>query len=234
MDSQQIGSSIQYKSYLIRARKFFEKHSDGMVVENHYNHNLEPNFWRHMIDPVLDNRVKYEGSLGFEFGCGAGRNLVNLLVAGNFARVDGVDISKSNATNVQKFVDQKVGMGKSIVLEGNGYSCLPFPSKSYSFAISHQVFIHIPVRDIRLSILKDLCRILKPKGTVVIHFKDMSSSVHYDENHNDFPMNLTITKDDFPLVRSDFAEAGFSDISLFEETNWVDNNLEIFVVAKKS
>lgn len=59
MDSQQISSSIQYKSYLISARKFFEKRSDEMVVENHYNHNLEPNFWKHMIDLVIDNRVKF-------------------------------------------------------------------------------------------------------------------------------------------------------------------------------
>lgn len=234
MDNPQINSSIQYKRYLISARKFFEKHSDGKLVENHYNHNLEPNFWKHMIDPVLINRLKNLGSLGFEFGCGAGRNLVNLLVAGSLARVDGIDISKGHAINAQKFVDQKMGLGKSIVLEGNGSSCFPFPSESYSFAISHQVFIHISVRDILLSILRDLYRILKPKGTVVINFMDMGSSMPHDENHNDFPMDISITKDDFPFIRLDFAETGFSDISLVKETNWVDNELEIFAVAKKS
>jgi SAM-dependent methyltransferase len=234
MDSQQVNSSIEYKRYLINARKFFEKHSDGMLVENHYNHNLEPNFWKYMVDPVLDSQDQYEDTLGFEFGCGAGRNLVNLLVAGNFARVDGIDISKGNAINAQKFVDLKVGLGKSIVLEGNGYTCLPFPSNSYSFAISHQVFIHIPNRDIRLSILKDLYRILSPKGILVIHYKEMGSSVPYGENYDDFPMNVSISKDDFPLIKSDFTQAGFSDISFFEEVNWVDGKLELFVEAKKS
>lgn len=234
MDNQQIGSSIKYRNYLINARKFFEKHSEGMIIENHYNHNLEPNFWKYMVDPILGNRAKYEGKLGFEFGCGAGRNLVNLLVAGNFARVDGIDISKGNALNSQKFVEQKIGLGKSIVLEGNGYCCLPFPSEIYSFAISHQVFIHIPNRDIRLSILKDLFRILQDEGILVVHFKEMGSSVPYQENYNDSPMNVTISKDDFELIESDFCQAGFLSVSINEEINWVDDKIEIFVVAKKS
>jgi SAM-dependent methyltransferase len=234
MDNQQKESSIKYKNYLINARKFFEKHSDGMIRENHYNHNLEPNFWKYMVEPVLENPNQYEDKLGFEFGCGAGRNLVNLLVAGNFLRVDGIDISKGNAVNAQNFVDVKIGLGKSIVLEGNGYTCLPFPSESYSFAISHQVFIHIPNREIRLSILKDLFRILVNDGTLVVHFKDMGSSVPYVENWNEFPMNVTVLQDDLSLIKSDFKQAGFSHVNVFEETNWVDGKLEVFVEAKKS
>lgn len=234
MDNQQRESSAEYKNYLINARNFFEKHSDGMLIENHYNHNLEPNFWKYIVDPVLENSSQYKGKFGFEFGCGAGRNLVNLLVTGNFARVDGIDISKGNAVNAQNFVDLKIGSGKSIVLEGNGYTCLPFPSETYSFAISHQVFIHIPNREIRLSILKDLYRILVNDGTLVVHFKDMGSSVPYVENWNEFPMNVTVSKDDLSLIKSDFKKAGFSHVSIFEEINWVDGKLEVFVEAKKS
>jgi SAM-dependent methyltransferase len=234
MDNQQRESSSEYKNYLLNARKFFEKHSDEMLIENHYNHNLEPNFWKYMVDPVLENSSQYEDKFGFEFGCGAGRNLLNLLVAGNFARVDGIDISKGNAVNAQKFVDLKIGSGKSIALEGNGYTCLPFPSETYSFAISHQVFIHIPNREIRLSILKDLYRILVNDGTLVVHFKDMGSSVPYVENWNEFPMNVTVSKDDLSLIKSDFKKAGFSHVNIFEEINWVDGKLEVFVEAKKS
>lgn len=233
MDNQQIEASKKYKAYLLASRKFFEKHSAGMVVENHYNHNLEPNFWKYMVQPVISTHEPNIDSLALEFGCGAGRNLLSLLVAGNFQRVDGIDISKGNAINAQKFVESKIGFGRSICIEGNGYTCLPFPSDTYTFVISHQVFIHIPNREIRLSILKDLFRILKVRGTVVIHFKEMGSSVEYSDNYNNFPMNVTVTEEDFPLIISDFEAAGFTNIDLNPELNWVDEKMELFVTARK-
>ena len=233
MNPQQVRVSLEYKDYLIKARNFFEKNSQGMLVENHYQHNLEPNFWEFMIEPVLKNKSEYEGSLAFEFGCGAGRNLVNLLVAGNFSRADGIDISKGNAKNSIKFVEEKIGANRSICLEGNGYTCLPFPSDSYAYAVSHQVFIHIPNRDIRLSILADLYRILLKGGILVIHFKQMDSSVSYSSNHNNFPMNVTISKADSELIIDDFESIGFRNVIVNEVANWVDGKMEFFIQATK-
>lgn len=233
MDIQQRGVSQEFKNYLLKSRAFFEKHSEGMLVENHYQHNLEPNFWDYMLEPVLANSGKFDGKLGFEFGSGAGRNLVNLLVSANFKRVDGIDISKGNARNSQRFVEDKIGIGKSICLEGNGYTCLPFPSDSYAYAISHQVFIHIPNRQIRLSILKDLFRILEQGGQLVVHFKHMDSSVDYASNFDGFPMNVNVTSADAVLIKEDFSQAGFSDIKINEVQNWVDGKIEFFITATK-
>jgi len=233
MDKQQVETVIKYRKYLLEAKSFFEKHSQGMVAENHYNHNMEPNFWIFMINPVLEAQVKYQGKLALEVGCGAGRNLVNLLVAGNFQRVDGLDISKTNALNSQKFVDSKIGIGRTVCLEGNGYTCLPFPSDSYSWVISHQVFIHIPNREIRFSLLKDIFRLLTIGGRTVIHFKTMGSAVSYDANHDSFPMNVTVSKEDFDAIVYDFEEAGFSNVNLSLSSNWVDQKSEIFVSSEK-
>ena len=63
---------------------------------------------------------------------------------------------------------------------------------------------------------------------------DMGSSVPYVENWNEFPMNVTVSKDDLSLIKSDFKQAGFTHVNTFEEINWVDGKLEVFVEAKKS
>jgi SAM-dependent methyltransferase len=230
---EQVFAAENYRSYLSESRKFFEKHSEGMVSQNHYQHNLEPSFWTNMVSPVMQKPELFEGELGFEYGCGAGRNLVNLSVAGPFKRVDGIDISKSNAISSQSFVDGKVGLGRSICLEGNGYSCLPFPDNTYMWVISHQVFIHIPNRNIRQSILLDFHRILKPGGSAVVHFKTMTSSVPYEANFNKFPMNVTVENSDMDFIRQDFLGAGFTSVSIQVGENYYDGKLEIYVTASK-
>lgn len=233
MHNLQSQAAHAFSGYLRAAEAHFQKHSQGMTKRNHYQHNLEPDFWRHMILPLLSEPEKYRGSLAMEYGCGAGRNLVNLLTAAPILRADGIDISKDNAINSQAFVDLKFGSGKSICLEGNGWSCLPFPSNSYLWIISHQVFIHIPNRSIRLSILIDFHRTLKVGGSAVVHFKAMDGSVPYLTDHDSFPKNVTVTESDIPLIHEDFEIAGFTDVRVETGKNFVDGGLEIWVTAVK-
>lgn len=44
------------------------------------------------------------GKFALEYGCGAGRNLVNLLEHCSFERVEGIVISKTNCTNSIDYV----------------------------------------------------------------------------------------------------------------------------------
>jgi SAM-dependent methyltransferase len=121
-------ASHHAKGYLLKARLFFEKNSKGMELENHYHHNVEPNFWKHMVNPVLENPIASSNQLALEFGCGAGRNLLNLLIAAPFLRVDGIDISKGNASSAQVFVEKKwdpVGPYVSKETAGRAYLSLP-------------------------------------------------------------------------------------------------------------
>ena len=94
----------------------------------------------------LQNNNEFIGKSCLEYGCGAGRNLVNMSILGGFTRADGIDISKTNAINAQKFAEEKLKSYSTKVtcLEGDGYTCMPFRNESYDFIISHQVFIHIP------------------------------------------------------------------------------------------
>lgn len=220
-------------NYLKKSKSFFNKHAQKMVRENHMHHNMEPNFIANVIEPLLLNPARFSGTRALEYGCGAGRNLVNLLAAAEFERVDGLDISGLNAANAQRFAESKFGLGCSVALESDGFSCLPFASEKYSYVISHQVFIHIPSREVRLSILRDIHRILVPQGVSVIHFKSMTSSVSYERNYDDFPKNVTIEKSDFELMTSDFYAAGFQKVSLNTDKNYVDGGLEVFATAEK-
>lgn len=118
MDRQQIDASKNHRSYLLAARKFFEEHSSGMVAENHYNHDLESNFWRYEIQQDISSNRPNVDYLALALGCEAGRNIINLLVAGNFRWINGIDISKGNAINAQKFVELKLGFGRTVCPEG--------------------------------------------------------------------------------------------------------------------
>lgn len=226
-----IEAAINNKEYLKSAKDFFERNSSEMKKLNHIQHNLEPNFWKYMVIPYKNSN----GNYGLEYGCGAGRNLVNLLEHCGFKRVDGIDISKTNCNNSMDYVESIYkGHKKSRVFEGNGYSCYPLKDSFYSLVVSHQVFIHIPNRMIRNSILTDIYRVLAPGGKVVVHYKSMTSSVAYNVNSNKFPLNVTIIQDDFDSITSDFIDCGFSNITINKEKNYYDGNLEVFITGTKS
>ena len=221
----------RYRGYLQSAEAFFQKIAKGMTQRNHYQHNLEPDFWKYMMSDLLETPDLFRDTLTLEYGCGAGRNLVSMLSLAPIRRADGIDISKDNAANSQAFVESKFGKGRSICLQGNGYSCLPFASETYSFIMSHQVFIHIPNREIRKEILKDFVRVLRPGGIAVVGFKTMTQAVGYADNYASFPKNVTIVPADKELIDFDFREAGFSDVAIHEGANFVDSKLEFWVRA---
>ena len=101
---------------------------------DHSQHNQEHNFWKHMMIPYKNCYGKY----ALEYGCGAGRNLVNLLEYCGFDRVDGIDISKRNCINSTDYVESIFrGLNNSRCFEGNGYSCFPLRDSLYSLVISH-------------------------------------------------------------------------------------------------
>jgi SAM-dependent methyltransferase len=220
------------RQYLIAAKKIFQKDSHKMIEINHYNHNIEPNFWNIMLGDLKNNQ-KFIGKSCFEYGCGAGRNLVNMTVMGGFHRADGIDISKSNAINAQNFAENKLkSYGTQVMcLEGDGYTCFPFRDESYDFIISHQVFIHIPNHSVRTSIVADIKRIMKSGGIFITHFKTIDNSAGYFENYNKFPKNVQPV--DKQQIINDFSQFGFADLKIFEVDNFYDGKPEWFVRCVK-
>lgn len=64
-------AAINGKSYLISAKKIFQNDSPKMIRENHYQHNMEPNYWNIMLKDLLENE-KFIGKnlLGVWMRCG--------------------------------------------------------------------------------------------------------------------------------------------------------------------
>lgn len=221
------------KKYLQKSKAFFQKHSAKMVEANHYQHNQEPNYWNYMLADLMQKNGAFNGSAALEYGCGAGRNLVNMGVLGEFSRVDGIDISKNNAINAQAFADLKLNSFgvKSTCLEGDGYTCLPFKSDFYQFIISHQVFIHIPNYEIRKSIIFEIKRLLKDGGIFICHFMTIGDAVGYFENYNSFPKN--VQPDSHEMLEKDFSNYGFSTVEVSEVKNFVNSQPEWYVRCVK-
>lgn len=217
--------------YLKQARAFFDKASAGMTKDNHGVHNFEPNYWDFLVADLVTEPIRFAGSRAFEYGCGAGRNLVNMLGLCDFERVDAVDISNGNAASSRKFVEETCGPNKSFTVRGNGYSCQPFQSGAYRFAMSHQVMQHIPNYSVRRMIVKDVFRILEVGGVFACHFMTIGDSVGYFDDYNAFPMNVTPASAE--QLYADFTSVGFREVSVSEVPNLWDNSPEWYVRCVK-
>jgi tRNA1(Val) A37 N6-methylase TrmN6 len=60
----------------------------GMNRENHMFHNNNPEYWSILVKDTED--PSFKNKIGLDFGCGCGRNILNL--HDRFLKFDGVDI----------------------------------------------------------------------------------------------------------------------------------------------
>jgi len=116
--------------------------------------------WRDL--GFLKNMVK-PGDSVLDFGCGNGR--LAGFIENNYQKFIGVDIS-------QKLVDlakQRYHSEKTefIKIDPN-LNKLPFKDNSFDIVFSIAVFHHFPSKKYTLEIAKELCRVLKPGGKIII------------------------------------------------------------------
>lgn len=125
-------------------------------TSNHGEHNKNEDYWNILLGGLEDTDL--QDSLALDFGCGKGRNVANLVDSTNFKRVDGVDISQININHCSSILKD------SKFYKNNGVDLSNIDSETYDFVMSTIVLQHIPVYDIRLSILKEIYRIMKTGG----------------------------------------------------------------------
>lgn len=121
-------------------------------TNNHDVHNNNPDYWDILLQPLRDHPERYRDSLALDFGCGRGRNIFNLISFGLFERVDGVDISHSNID----YLRRNYSYLNSNFYKNNGLDLNFIESNQYEFIMSTIVLQHIPVFEIRDSILREL------------------------------------------------------------------------------
>jgi SAM-dependent methyltransferase len=98
-------------------------------------------------------------SKALEVGCGPGRLMLPL--SRHFAEIHGVDVS-----------DEMVARARDLLREapnahphtGAGSDLTMFPDDSFDFVYSYAVFQHIPSKEVVLNYLREIQRVLKPRG----------------------------------------------------------------------
>lgn len=137
----------------MQKRQYF----DG--TSNHKEHNDNPDYWNILLSDLKDKK-KWEGKNALDFACGKGRNVSNIINLCDWNRVDGIDISKKNI----EFCREKYVNQNSDWYCNNGVNVSDLNENEYDFIMSTIALQHIPVYDIRKSLIIDLYRTLRPGG----------------------------------------------------------------------
>jgi SAM-dependent methyltransferase len=171
--------------------KYTSMQKDAYVngTSNHEEHNTNPDYWNILLGD-LKNKENWHGKVALDFACGRGRNITNMFNLCDWARVDGIDISEGNITqNRQEYIEQN-----SNWYCNNGVDVSDLKDNEYDFIMSTIALQHIPVYDIRKSIITDLYRTLKPNGIFSFQMgygsgleSELGPRVSYFENYYDAP-----------------------------------------------
>ena len=206
-------------------------------TNNHENHNANSNYWDILLGDLKD-KENWEGKIGLDFACGKGRNVTNMLNQCDWVRVDGIDISDGNIShNKNEYQSQN-----SNWYCNNGTDVSELNDNEYDFIMSTIALQHIPVYDIRKSLITDLFRTLKPGGTFSFQMgygKGLESTigprVSYFENHYDAPGTNSIcdvrvhTEEE---VINDLKEIGFVNITTEVRESYDDSGHPQWIYVK--
>lgn len=98
-----------------------------------------------------------------EIGCGSGR--VTHALAKRFGRVTALDVSDDMLDVARAHVDAK----NVTFVQGSGIDLDVIDDESISFVFSTMVFQHIPDVEVQYELLREVGRVLRPKGWFFIH-----------------------------------------------------------------
>lgn len=156
-------------------------------TSNHQEHNTNPDYWDILLGDLKD-KEKWNGKVALDFACGKGRNVTNMFNLCDWERVDGIDISEGNINHCKnEFSNQS-----SNWYCNNGVDVSELKDNEYDFIMSTIALQHIPVYDIRKSLISDLFRVLKPGGLFSFQMgygdnleSELGTRVSYFENYYD-------------------------------------------------
>ena len=123
-------------------------------TSNHEEHNNNPNYFNQLLKKISDDPEKWTNKTALDFGCGKGRNVINLRNLTSWKCVDGVDISTENI----KYCKENYKSPNSKFFKNNGLDLKDLESNYYDFVMSTIVFQHIPSREVRLNLKKEIYR----------------------------------------------------------------------------
>lgn len=146
-----------------------------------------------------------------DIGCGNGRNMEGF----NNADVYGID-------NCQEFVNICCSNGQNVIKAD--METIPFPDNYFNYIISIASFHHLSTEERRVAVLKEMCRISKPGGKMLLsvwsyvqpmNSKQRKKITHYGDIFIKWCKRGKEYERYYYIFRLDEL------ISLFKETGWV-------------
>ena len=187
-------------------------------TSNHEEHDKNPLYWSVLLKD-LNDETSLKDKIALDFGCGKGRNVTNMFNVCSFKRVDGVDISEANIEYCKlNYTEQN-----SSWYVNDGVSLDSLPSNEYDFVMSTIVFQHICVYSIRMSLFREIYRVMNKGGIFSFQMgfdkkktEGTRTTVGYFDNFWDAPNTNsncdTRVEDPNDLVK-DLESIGFNNIS---------------------
>ena len=170
---------IKFISYVKRESEYtvMQKLVYKKGTSNHEEHNANKDYWDILLGPLKNNNYSWKNKKALDFGCGKGRNIINIIKICDFSNVDGIDISEANIEFCKRNIKNN---SKSKFYISDGKSLAPIKNSYYDFIVSTIVLQHICVFDIRDNILRDIFRVLKNGG--ILSFQMGYDKKLLDEN----------------------------------------------------
>jgi SAM-dependent methyltransferase len=208
-------------------------------TSNHDEHNTNPDYWDILLSDLKDKNL-WEDKVALDFACGKGRNVTNMLSICDWKRIDGIDISQSNIDFCNDQYDIKIYPSNWYCNNGTDVSNLK--SNEYDFIMSTIALQHIPVYDIRKSLITDLLRTLKPGGLFSFQMgygEGLDSpigprSAYYDNTYDATNTNSAhdVRVHNEQDVIEDLSTIGYNNITTIVRPSYSDSGHEKWIYIK--
>lgn len=209
-------------------------------TSDHLEHDANPEYWDILLGDIKRQPEAWRGKYALDFACGKGRNIHNLWsLSKYFAGIDGCDISAANIEACTK----RFGNTPGRFVTTNGLNSQPLETSRYDFVMSTIALQHIPVYDIRRSIISDILRVMKPNavfsfqmgcGTTLDNPNGGLLSTYFENNYEASGTNSihdVQIVDPNDLV-SDLHDIGFVDVTYEIRPSFSDKIHENWIYVK--
>ncbi len=213
-----------------------QKHQYRHGTSNHGEHNSNNDYWDILLNDIKDKDV-WKGKVALDFGCGKGRNVTNMLSLAEWSKVDGVDISEGNI----HYCNGEYKYQNSDWYLNNGIDLADLDTGKYDFVMSTITLQHIPVYEIRKSILKEILRVMKPGGILSFQMtygpvpeKGMNPSSYYDNMYEARGTNSAwdVRIDNEEDVLKDLEQIGFVNVTTTVRESYSDGQHPMWIYIR--
>lgn len=167
---------------------------------------------------ALENIKINEDSRILDVGCGGGRTVKRMANEIKSGHVSGIDYSNLAVKQSKRKNRRKIKKG-IVDIANASVSSIPAPDNSYDIVTSFESFYFFPNVD---TDLKEIWRVLRPGGTLLICLEIYKDGVHNERNEV-FVEQLKLNYYSANQLKELLCKANFDNIRIFEEKSngWV-------------